>query len=525
MLYPNLYSSAPLLVLLHVSNASPQLASPKPSSPIIKNANHIFNAIHSSMRQWGSSLNHNGVSFFPAYVPAGTELYHGTGTPDAVQVMEWLAFEPEHALQFAWIISFGNDTKQRSDLSPKWAYGSDLASILTQQTTIHEGVDVGLQASDGSQHPLHSYERLLSQGKRPRGPITEEPGWLHTYVTKHDLHLLYIDGQSAAKSRKGTLDSQDYLLGAAPPETWLDRERALHMCGLAAGEWRGQIDGFIRMEHGFELILCDFPTHVDLMRVERSDKDLDDIMDNIEMERFAFWKAITARYHGIGMDRVRLDYSRMVTAFAYDIGLFDDGLDLPRLRNVSKGDRKEIFTDLSESILHDDYDRPYSQQINWQAVADMIVARYSDVLQELAYGPSYGSMKRIKQATELLMQPFIDASFRNAALEHERCASHFIPSSHAPSIASIAVVSISQKICSTIVAASTQSLRDAKRSFQDLVEFLRWTSWKECRGCQYDEICFTAIWPAGNFEDHVRPGCKNASEITERHGYWGMEDV
>ncbi|KAJ4290997.1 hypothetical protein N0V90_010193 [Kalmusia sp. IMI 367209] len=30
------------------------------------------------MRQWGSSLNHNGMSFFMATVPTGTQLYHGT---------------------------------------------------------------------------------------------------------------------------------------------------------------------------------------------------------------------------------------------------------------------------------------------------------------------------------------------------------------------------------------------------------------------------------------------------------------
>jgi hypothetical protein len=65
------------------------------------NANHLFNAVHSSMRQWGSSLNHNGMSFFLATVPAGTQLYHGTSNPEPIEGMQWLAFEPEHALIFA----------------------------------------------------------------------------------------------------------------------------------------------------------------------------------------------------------------------------------------------------------------------------------------------------------------------------------------------------------------------------------------------------------------------------------------
>jgi len=65
------------------------------------NAPQIFNAIHSSMRQWGSSLFHNGMSFFPARIPKNTHLYHGTNIPYAVTGMEWLAFEIEHAELFS----------------------------------------------------------------------------------------------------------------------------------------------------------------------------------------------------------------------------------------------------------------------------------------------------------------------------------------------------------------------------------------------------------------------------------------
>ena len=41
------------------------------------NAHHIFNAIHSAGRQWGSALKHNGFSFFPVVMPKGSLLYHG----------------------------------------------------------------------------------------------------------------------------------------------------------------------------------------------------------------------------------------------------------------------------------------------------------------------------------------------------------------------------------------------------------------------------------------------------------------
>ena len=42
----------------------------------LRNANHISNAIHSSPRQWGSSLSYNGMSFLVS-VPHGTQLCHG----------------------------------------------------------------------------------------------------------------------------------------------------------------------------------------------------------------------------------------------------------------------------------------------------------------------------------------------------------------------------------------------------------------------------------------------------------------
>jgi hypothetical protein len=41
------------------------------------------------------------MSFFPAYVPKGTLLYHGFSVPERVTGMEWLAFEIQHAEQHA----------------------------------------------------------------------------------------------------------------------------------------------------------------------------------------------------------------------------------------------------------------------------------------------------------------------------------------------------------------------------------------------------------------------------------------
>ena len=59
--------------------------------PTVRNSNHIFNSIHFSMREWDSTLFHNGVTFYLATVPAGMQLYHSMHSPNPTTGMEWLS--------------------------------------------------------------------------------------------------------------------------------------------------------------------------------------------------------------------------------------------------------------------------------------------------------------------------------------------------------------------------------------------------------------------------------------------------
>ena len=517
MLFKSFLAVAVVVVLPELSFASPLIESN--TLPVYKNANRVFNCLHSSMRQWGSSLNHNGMSFFPAYIPAGTELYHGTGTRRAVQVMEWLAFEPEHASNFAWIFPdsppSAYDPEDQQAMSIKWLLDTNLTRMLMHKVLESEQDDFNSPqhlSHDSGRQPILKIQPPLEE------PIDRRSGWLHTYVMKHDLRVVYLDGQSAAKTRIGTLDLQDFILDRDSPlrDPQRDRPRALRMCRIAS-EWK--IDGFVRMEHGFELILCDFKTNADLILVERVNTTFD-TFDNSTVFFYSFMKAITSRYHSIGMNRVLLDYSRMVTAFTYDVELFYNQSELPRLNNISDEDAATILADLSKSVMHSNK-QPVSQWTNWQAVADMIIARYSDALHELAYSPFYNSKKRIDQQINMLMRPFIDYDHRSTPLEIQRCASHFIPRNSTFSTASAAITHVSEKICLTFFnAAELPSLEDAKRSFQSLVSYLAWTTWKDCRGCQYNEVCVTAIWPFGNTVDHTHPSCRNGTQLRGRWDYW-----
>jgi len=198
------------------------------------NAPHIFNAIHSSMRQWGSSLNHNGMSFFPARIPNNTHLYHGTHTPDAVTGMEWLAFEIEHAEMFS---------------SSRWGRPGNRPG---------EPGRPGRPGEPGGGRPpppmeldwAETLDEMYSMGDDD--PDTMK-GYLHIYRTTRPLtNLLCIDGMSAGKTFMGTLDTQDLVLRNSSDDnpTGGDYTRGQELCALGA-EWG--IEGFVRMEMGLRL--------------------------------------------------------------------------------------------------------------------------------------------------------------------------------------------------------------------------------------------------------------------------------
>jgi hypothetical protein len=203
-----------------------------------RNAPHIFNAVHSSMRQWGSSLKHNGLSFFPASIPAHTHLYHGTPKKEAVKGMEWLAFEIEHAEVFARSRGPLRKSPGEEQFTPAQEYKNHTNELRDEKFL----------------------EEIFSNSNHE-----DVEGYLQVYQTTRRLsRLLYIDGVSAGKTNLGTLDSQDIILRnfTGKPSWRGEKERAEDLCDLGR---RWNIEGFIRTEAGFELILCDFANGLELV--------------------------------------------------------------------------------------------------------------------------------------------------------------------------------------------------------------------------------------------------------------------
>ncbi|KAG9238528.1 hypothetical protein BJ875DRAFT_450987 [Amylocarpus encephaloides] len=330
-----------------------------------QNAPHIFNALHSSMRQWGSSLRHNGMSYFPASVPANTLLYHGTSQKDAVTGMEWLAFEIEHAEMFA------------GSPGPPGKGGHGPGGPKRPGDPKH-GHD-----------PKENESRERQCGPPVGGGI---PGYLHVYQTTRELiRLLYIDGMSAGKTTMGTLDTTDIVLrnissfnsGREPggKGPWDEYSRASDLC---ADEDLG-IEGIVRMEAGFELILCDFTHGVKLQSARKRPSYDQPEGQNSQLQHFEYMRGIAARYHGITSGRVVVDYSSMVSAFFYPLNLTNPDeqrskqsrlffTDVHGIRRLKQAVQQMLET--SEISVH--------RSIDWQGVVDMITTRYSDRLQFLS---------------------------------------------------------------------------------------------------------------------------------------------
>jgi hypothetical protein len=233
-------------------------------------------------------------------------------------------------------------------------------------------------------------------------------------------------------------------------------------------------------------------------------------------------RAVTARYDDIGANRVSVNYDNFVTAFSHDVDLFHNDSALPRLEHLSPLELKPIQKEVTALVLtHDARESSW----NWRATADAIVTRYSDELTYLA-SAKLATIEALHEHIEVLLSPFIDYSERDAVLEADRCATQFLPAhlQSGKTLSARAVYTVAHSVCSTLLGVwIEQELASARNTLRTLIGDLDWTTWKECRGCEDNEICVIPIWPMGSVDDYENPQCRLASNPYDGDGesYWG----
>ncbi|KAI1102606.1 hypothetical protein F4804DRAFT_312443 [Jackrogersella minutella] len=477
-----------------------------------KNGPQIFNSVHDAMREFGSAFHHNGMSLYPAVIPKGVLLYHGTDTKEVPKGLEWLAFEIEHAEGFA---------------RGRWRHPND-----TDRKPRHPGPPPGPPGP-----PVVGGNMLLQdQDRPPKSPPFEsnEAGHLHIYQAERPLNVVYIDGMAAGKTDMGTVDTQDILLGGNSSRlSWDDWSRADNLCDFVRN-WN--IDGVIRMEPGFEVIYCDFTDGLRLISTnKRPSMDKPGSEDGMQISGFEWARAASQRYNDIGSSRVVLDYSSVVSAFFYPINLTNpdpERPELPRLLGASAEElavvREHIAESVARSISH------IQAPIDWQGVTDMIVTRYA---KRLALISQTDSIDIIRAEINGLLNVYIDYDETDGGLvaARQRCTEFYFqpvqPRTSEDKLIYAAFENTTATVCKALFKARQLTIEDpdadesaavaaTKQTINDLMDTLSWSVWKDCGACQPDEVCFIAMWPMGNVEDHYNPSCQNYSSIRGRNNYW-----
>jgi hypothetical protein len=275
------------------------------------------------------------------------------------------------------------------------------------------------------------------------------------------------------------------------------------------------------MHTAFEVIMCSFEKSLQAVRVTRANDLPGRTLDLKDPTEWTLLQATASRYHGIGGNRATIHYDNFVTAFSYpDIDVFASGEGQPRLSGISGQQSSQILSDI-DSMARDT--SHIASSTDWQAVVDIIIARFGPRLRYLKEG-NFSHADALHNQTILVIQPYVDWDHRNLTLETERCATQYIPrTSNGLPLAGQVVLQVTRTICNTLLAASEDGVEyaTAMKIIDELMEYLSWTTWKECTpGCQADEICFAPVWPWGKPGDIENPPCVTADGFVERWGYW-----
>lgn len=500
----------------------------------LRRAPQIFNAVHDALRQWGSSMHHNGMSLFLVTVPTGVLLHHGNARRESPSEPDWLAFEIEHAEMFA-----------RGVDRPRHARPPPLPPPPGQKPLADEEEEEEKQQQQQQQY-----------GDGPAANDSRS-GYLHVYRTKRPLHYLYVDGMGGGKTTIGTLDTQDLLLrgdrstsggngngsssssetpgshhvsGSGPLN---ERQRAEDLCKLCRA-WN--LQGVMRMEAGFEIIQCDFSDGLHQVQALRRPPAAKRSLRRLVHSEYL--RGVAERYDGIGSSRALIDFSHMVSAFFFPVNLTNPNPgrpDLPRLSEATDEELAAIKSFLEDVIQQQQRQGDTQSPITWQGVSDMIVSRYATRLEFMIQ--KIDELEHMTAEINVLLDVYVDQTEEDAAPSIpdavERCTTFYLqsisPASEIDHLIYAAFHAVTATICNKLFhvrdlihsagASRVSVLSKAKYELQSLVDFLDWAHFKRCSKCDLGEVCVIPMWPFGTAEDYFHPRCGHFWDVPGKR-YW-----
>ncbi|KZT59404.1 hypothetical protein CALCODRAFT_493756 [Calocera cornea HHB12733] len=422
---------------------------------------HVFNSVSSALRQWGNTLNPNGASFVPGVIRAGTSMYHARIWPLAPGTPEWLAFDAE--------MSFG----------------------------------------------------IFGNGGRFPGANGTLDTWMRTYSARRDIKVAYFDGMSAMIATTGTFDFVDLVgfgLDGTPLGDWRgvwdEYARAAKLCNWTR-ENAVDLDGFVRMNAGFELIVCDWASWelVANVNVTRTHQDIS--------EPFYEWARSAAWHNFVTDSRVEIDWSGFVSAHGRDV-LLDPKSSTKERRMLSMSNETKMA--IRDEVLEVS-NRPLFEKrgINWQTLADTITTRYAPRLLQIqsilsGTSPNATEISAAASLVHIALVPYYDPTLADLGLH--KCINgltwHVQRDSLTREEAKIydSVIYVLERICGTLydlfdmlpsaspypaLHAPNSTISDASALVTMLFEDLAWPGFVTCPpGACSDAVgafCSLAVWP------------------------------
>ncbi|KAF5354522.1 hypothetical protein D9757_014013 [Collybiopsis confluens] len=301
-------------------------------------------------------------------------------------------------------------------------------------------------------------------------PRSEDSGcWMLMVTPIRPLHILYFDGSSAAKMPDGAMDSQDiFTFGrVAPDKYWDERGRINALCKRFKGLG---VDGFVRMEMDFEIMLCDFADGVEVEalnlraspggrrgpppggpgripdRPDTSYAPFDGPPQPLYPENSTFNSPfapktgnavgeafISGAWHNFypGDTRIKLDLTRLVSLYDTSLvpSLVQERFGKPRIEHrllgISDEDLNAVVgkvEELSASRGAVSSDAGGGSEIDWGTLIRLVVKRFSDRLETIQYllnstaetgGPARQEQKKedvaraLQARLQTMLQPYL----------------------------------------------------------------------------------------------------------------------
>ncbi|CDR40440.1 CYFA0S05e00518g1_1 [Cyberlindnera fabianii] len=522
--------------------------SPKPAEldsflkPItLENASAVFNTVQGALRAKNSQIQPIGVGFIPAYIPEGTLLYHGNGDGEVPDGPEWIAMDHEFSYNFI----------------------GDRANPKGNRTDDRHGPPGGHKGpGDGHGGGKNSSRGGGKWGKgNPLNPSNDHTTLFTFQVTKPLTRMILFDGSSAAKTDTGEMDQQGILARMDPEGSVNERTAADKICSW--GKKFG-LDGYIRIENGFEGVICDFKDKlavVSNLKIEWSNDtlglplefegakgdDYGNLTSQIKAMASYDWTK-QGNIHDKREGRIQLDFRGFQTPVNKTYVSPDTYL--RRILNISDDVKEEIITGLETFLIKGS--NP-SAGTDWQLMTTEIVDKFAPLLQMLNRSVStfsedesslLNTAKNLTVFSNNFVRRFMNHEYANdseAQLLHAKADAvneyvHFLQEPQSES--EILIYSSLYTVTSSIVdvmfssflagrdmlqthylkeaplAGHIDQLKALKAQISRVISTIQWEStFYRCdRVCDWDEICYTPSWGpsplgwGGNWGTHEENG-------------------